>query len=73
MTATLETEKLLTRTEAAEFLRVEPQTLAVWASNKRYRLPYIKVGSTVRYRMRDLLAFLESRTVGVSGSPTDAS
>ena len=54
---------LLTREQAAEFLGVRPQTLAVWASAKRYALPYIKVGRCVRYRMRYVEAFLDSRTV----------
>ncbi len=55
---------LLKRREAAAFLGVKPQTLALWASAKRYGLPYIKVGRSVRYRKSDLLAFLERRTVG---------
>jgi len=63
-TATLPTASLLTRSQAAEFLGVKPQTLAVWATNQRYNLPLVKVGSLVRYRLRDLERFLESRTVG---------
>jgi excisionase family DNA binding protein len=56
-------KELLTRDEAAEYLSIKPQTLAVWASNKRYTLPYIKVGSLVRYRQRDLDQFLKRQTV----------
>ncbi len=56
--------ELLTRDEAAAFLGIKPQTLAVWLSAGRYSLPCIKVGRLVRYRLRDLEAFLESRTVG---------
>ncbi len=40
---------------------VKPQTLAVWASKKRYSLPYVKVGHGVRYRLTDLQAWLENR------------
>jgi excisionase family DNA binding protein len=58
------TRELLTREEAAQYLGVKPQTLSVWATTKRYHLPYIKVGTLVRYRLSDLEKFLESRTVG---------
>ena len=57
---------LLTRTEAAEYLGVRPQTLAAWASTRRYGLRYIKVGRSVRYRKADLDRFLEARTVGAA-------
>ena len=55
---------LFTRDQAAAYLTVKPQTLACWKTNKRYNLPVIKIGSKVRYRLRDLEAFLESRTIG---------
>ncbi len=55
---------LLTRREAAAFLGVKEQTLAVWATTRRYHLPMVKVGSLCRYRVADLERFLESRTVG---------
>ena len=54
---------LLTRQEAAAYLGVKPQTLAVWATTKRYPLPMVKVGSLVRYRRCDLEGFVEQRTV----------
>lgn len=53
---------LLTRKEAAEFLGVTEHTLAVWASTKRYDLPYIKVGRLVKYRYSDLLGFIDRNT-----------
>lgn len=56
-------KKLITRAEAAEYLGVKPGTLEVWATNQRYDLKYIKVGRSVRYRIADLEAFIESRTV----------
>lgn len=55
-------ETLLTRKQAAEFLGVKEHTLAVWACNKRYTLPYVKVGRLVKYRYSDLLNFIEQRT-----------
>ena len=57
---------LLTREQAAEYLGIAPQTLAVWATTGRYNLRFIKVGRCARYRRRDLDAFLESRTIGAS-------
>ena len=57
---------LLSRDAAAEYIGVRPQTLAAWATNKRYSLPFVKVGSLVRYRRSDLDAWLQSRTVGAA-------
>jgi excisionase family DNA binding protein len=48
-----------TRQEAAHFIGVKPHTLAVWACNKRYGLPLVKIGRTVRYRRSDVEAFLQ--------------
>lgn len=56
--------KLISRAEAADYLGVKPQTLATWASTKRHALPYVKVGSNVRYRLEALDAFLAVNTVG---------
>lgn len=56
--------ELLTPIQASEFLGVSEQTLAIWRSTKRYNLKYVKVGRHVRYRLHDLLLFLESRTFG---------
>ena len=56
-------QSLLTREEAAEYLRVTPGTLAVWASTRRYELPFIKCGRAVRYRKADLDRWLAGRTV----------
>ena len=54
-------EPLLSRKQAAEYLNVKAQTLAVWDSTKRYNLNPLKVGRAVRYRRCDLDAFLESQ------------
>lgn len=58
--------ELLTREEAARYLGVSPGTLAVWASTKRYRLPYYKIGAKVFYDRRDLDQFLASCRVDVA-------
>ena len=54
---------LLNRQEAAKYLNVSPQTLAVWATADRYGLKMIKVGRAVRYRQSDLEAWLAERTM----------
>lgn len=54
-------ETLFSRQEAADYLGVSPNTLAVWASTGRYNLRYIKVGKLVKYRRSDLNLFLEQR------------
>ena len=51
---------------AAEILGVTAGTLSVWRCTRRYPLPYVKVGRAVRYRLSDLEAFMQSRTVGAA-------
>jgi predicted site-specific integrase-resolvase len=49
---------LLNSSEAAEILRIKPQTLAVWrqrGDGPRFR----KVGSAVRYHPADISDFIE--------------
>ena len=53
--------RLLTEREAAERLRVSPGTLTVWRSTRRYPLPFVRIGTAVRYRESDVEAFIESR------------
>ncbi len=54
---------LLTRKEAAEYLGITVNTLAVWACAKRYPLPYVKIGRSVKYRRSDLDNFIKRRTI----------
>jgi len=54
---------LLNQDQAAEVLAVKPRTMEGW----RFRgdgPPFIRVGRHVRYRVRDLHAWLDERTVG---------
>lgn len=55
---------LKSRKEAAIYLNIEPQTLAVWACTGRYGLPMIKIGRCAKYRQSDLDAFIERNVVG---------
>ena len=63
-TLTYPQSNLLTRDQAANYLGVTPQTLAVWACTGRYNLLFVKVGRLVKYRKDDLDAFVAKRTVG---------
>jgi hypothetical protein len=62
-TATLPSE-LVDEKRAAQILGITPGTLGVWRCVRRYKLPYVKIGRAVRYRVEDLERFIESRTVG---------
>lgn len=50
--------ELLSRREAATYLGVAEQTLAVWKCTKRYDLPYVKIGKLIKYRKSDLDQFI---------------
>ncbi|MDR1232774.1 MAG: helix-turn-helix domain-containing protein [Puniceicoccales bacterium] len=52
-------KQYLTRKEAAEYLRVKPQTLAKWACTRFRKIPYCKVGSRVLYDYDDIQAFVK--------------
>ena len=56
------TEVLLNPREASIYLGVKRDTLAVWRVNRRYDLPYIKVGRLIKYRLSDLDNWLRDRT-----------
>lgn len=68
----LDRGNLLTNDEAAVYIGVAPQTLTIWRCVKRYAIPYIKVGSRIRYRREDLDAWLASRTVGTQAGAAAA-
>jgi excisionase family DNA binding protein len=52
--------ELLTRRQAAAYLGVSEQTLAIWKCTGRYSLSYVKIGKLVKYRKVDLDAFITS-------------
>ena len=61
---TVSNSPLLSREQAAEYLGVKEQTLAVWGTTRRYSLPFVKVGRLAKYRLADLDSFIARRTVG---------
>lgn len=56
---------LVSSDEAASYIGIQPGTLEVWRCTKRQRIPFLKVGRLVKYRLRDLDAWLASRAVDV--------
>jgi excisionase family DNA binding protein len=63
----MDDNRLLTPQEAAAYLGVDEGTLKNWRSSKRVEIPYVKMGegrtSPVRYRKRELDAWVSSRMV----------
>ncbi len=57
-----QTNALLTPDDAANLMQVSIGTLQVWRSTGRHGLPFVKVGSCVRYRRSDIETWLEQRT-----------
>lgn len=58
MTTTATSDRLLTRAEAADLLRLKPQTLGKWAMTGRH-LPVVHVGRAARYRLSDVQRLIE--------------
>ena len=71
MSTAATTDRLLSSREAAELLGLREQTLSLWRCVKRQPQPtYVKIGSrAVKYRLRDLEAFIERGVVGGDPDP----
>lgn len=65
--AEVATDRLLSATDAASYLGVQEQTLAVWRSTGRYGLEFIKIGRLIKYRLSSLDEFLERNTATQTG------
>ena len=59
----MSSSKLIERTDAAEYLGVSPGTLANWQSTGFRKVPHIKIGKRVKYRISDLDLFIESNLI----------
>lgn len=44
--------------EAARFLGISPASLASWRCTGTVRIPFVRIGRAIRYRMADLETFL---------------
>lgn len=61
MTVSIQQDKKLTRSEAADYIGVAPRTLANWHSTGRVKIPFYKVGrKKTIYLKSDLDAYLQS-------------
>ncbi|SHH41096.1 helix-turn-helix transcriptional regulator [Bradyrhizobium erythrophlei] len=59
----LDTDALLREQDAADLLSLSVRTLQSW----RIRMagpPFVQVGRAVRYRRRDLIAWIDANTIG---------
>jgi Helix-turn-helix domain len=56
-------DALLTEAQAADLLNLSVRTLQVWRWNDRGPL-VVRAGRAVRYRRRDLLAWMDDNTAG---------
>ena len=56
-------ETLLLPNQAASMLLVDVETLNVWRCTKRYKLPYVRIGRSIRYRLKDIEEFIENNIV----------
>jgi predicted site-specific integrase-resolvase len=57
---------LLTTKQAAELLGIKPHTLAVGRCDGSLKIPYFKIGRSVRYRTAEIEAYLIERQQGQS-------
>lgn len=58
----IKTDKIfLTSKEVAKFLNISTGTLAVWRCEKRYNIPFIKVGRSVKYPVKGINEWLNSQ------------
>ncbi len=65
----MNTERYLTPLEVEKFTSRKAQTLA----NERYRgegIPYYKVGASVRYKLSDVISFMEQHRIEPQVNPT---
>jgi excisionase family DNA binding protein len=52
-------DRLLTVRELAEYLRVNPFSVYRWVEQNR--IPYLRVGRTLRFRLEDIDEFMRER------------
>lgn len=63
MSAIIKKTDLLTTDEAAEMVGVKPGTLVNWRCTKKENIPYIKIGSKVFYKEKDILDWVDQKRV----------
>lgn len=61
-------EQLYTPVQVSEMLDISVKTLEKWRWERR-NLPYVKLGTAVRYRESDLERWIDDHTVGIRPRP----
>jgi hypothetical protein len=61
------THDLLKSKDAARVIDTTEGTLAVWRCTGRHPLKYIRIGRSIRYRVGDLLEFIQRYTRDPAG------
>jgi excisionase family DNA binding protein len=54
---------LLPPAYVASLLHVDVETLRKWRRSKSHELPFTRIGKLIRYRMDDVMAFVEAGMV----------
>jgi hypothetical protein len=65
-TGSSDLDALITEVQAADLLRLSVRTLQAWRA-RAFGPAYVQAGRAVRYRRRDLVAWIEASTVSPSG------
>ena len=55
--------ELMTDPEVTALIRMAPGTLANWRSTQTHTIPFVRIGARVRYRRRDVEAWIEQHLV----------
>lgn len=62
---------LISVKEAAEMLGIKKKTLDIWRSTQRYFIPYIKIGSSIKYDINDVITFIQKNKVQITSTEYD--
>ncbi len=57
-------KKLLSNKESAAYLGIKTNTLTVWRCKNTQKIPYVKLGRRVFYRLKDLDSFIDKNQIG---------
>jgi hypothetical protein len=60
-------DQLLSSKKTAELLGIQPESLAIGKCRTPQPLPVIKIGSRAKYRLSDLMTYIEQRTENTAG------
>jgi excisionase family DNA binding protein len=64
MTNNIYLNKLISAGEAADILGLKESTLAQFRWRGDKRLPWVKLGKSIRYKLSDIEEFIERNTIG---------